>query len=47
MNSRSHCAVDITAKFIDHGDEAAWWAKVGVEPLGVANALWRETHPLT
>ena len=30
-----------------HGDEAAWWAKVGVEPLGVANALWRETHPLT
>ena len=29
------------------GDEAAWWAKVGVEPLRVANALWRETHPLT
>ena len=29
------------------GDEAAWWAKVGVEPLGVANALWRESHPLT
>jgi hypothetical protein len=29
------------------GDEAAWWAKVGVEPLGVANALWRETHPLS
>jgi hypothetical protein len=29
------------------GDEPAWWAKVGVEPLGVANALWRETHPLT
>jgi hypothetical protein len=29
------------------GDEAAWWAKIGVEPLGVANALWRETHPLT
>jgi hypothetical protein len=28
------------------GDEAAWWATVGVEPLGVANALWRETHPL-
>jgi ERF superfamily len=28
------------------GDEAAWWAKVGVEPLGVATALWRETHPL-
>ena len=29
------------------GDEAAWWAKVGVDPLGAANALWRETHPLT
>ena len=29
------------------GDEAAWWVKIGVEPLGVANALWRETHPLT
>jgi hypothetical protein len=29
-----------------YGDEAAWWAKVGVEPVGVANALWRETHPL-
>jgi hypothetical protein len=28
------------------GDEAAWWAKIGVDPLGVANALWRETHPL-
>ena len=28
------------------GDEAAWWAKVGIEPLGVANALWRESHPL-
>ena len=30
-----------------HGDEAAWWAKVGVEPLAVAIALWRETHPFT
>jgi ERF superfamily len=28
------------------GDEAAWWAKLGIDPLGVANALWRETHPL-
>ena len=28
------------------GDEAAWWAKVGVEPLVVATALWRESHPL-
>jgi hypothetical protein len=30
-----------------YGDEAAWWAKVGVEPLRAANALWRQTHPLT
>ena len=30
-----------------YGDEAAWWAKAGVEPLRAANALWRETHPLT
>jgi hypothetical protein len=29
-----------------YGDEAAWWAKVGVEPLRAANTLWRETHPL-
>jgi hypothetical protein len=29
-----------------HGDETVWWAKVGIEPLGVANSLWRETHPL-
>ena len=29
-----------------YGDEAAWWAKLGVDPLGVANALWRETHPV-
>jgi hypothetical protein len=29
------------------GDEAAWWAKLGVEPLRAANALWRETRPLT
>jgi hypothetical protein len=29
-----------------YGDEAAWWAKAGVEPLRAANALWRETHPV-
>jgi hypothetical protein len=29
------------------GDEAAWWAKLRIDPLGAANALWRETHPLT
>ena len=30
-----------------YGAEAAWWAKAGVEPLRAANALWRETQPLT
>jgi hypothetical protein len=28
------------------GDEAAWWAKVGLDPLGTARALWLESHPL-
>ena len=34
------CAVDII-ELHRCGDEAAWWGKVGVEPLRVANALWR------
>jgi hypothetical protein len=29
-----------------HGDEAAWWQKVGVDPTVVARALWLQTHPL-
>ncbi len=28
------------------GDEAAWWAKAGVDPTVSARALWLETHPL-
>ena len=28
------------------GDEASWWSKAGIEPIGVARALWIETHPL-
>jgi len=28
------------------GDEALWWSKVGIDPLGAARALWTETHPL-
>jgi ERF superfamily len=28
-----------------HGDEAAWWQKVGLDPTGAARALWLETHP--
>jgi hypothetical protein len=29
-----------------HGDEAAWWRKVGVDPTIAARALWLETHPI-
>ena len=29
-----------------HGDEAAWWTRVGIEPLAVALALWGQTHPM-
>jgi len=28
------------------GDEAAWWNKHRLDPLIVASALWRKTHPL-
>ena len=28
------------------GDEAAWWRKVGVDPIVAARTLWLETHPL-
>ena len=27
------------------GDEAGWWQKIAIEPLGAARALWLETHP--
>src|SRR5262249_16189387 len=30
-----------------HGDEAAWWQRVGLEPSEAARALWLETHPLS
>ena len=29
-----------------HGDETAWWQKLGLDPTGAARALWLETHPL-
>jgi hypothetical protein len=29
-----------------HGDETAWWQKLGLDPTGTARALWLETHPL-
>jgi hypothetical protein len=28
------------------GDEAAWWRRQGIDALGVARLLWRESHPL-
>jgi hypothetical protein len=28
------------------GDEAAWWAKAGIDPTEPARALWLQTHPL-
>jgi hypothetical protein len=30
-----------------HGDEAAWWQKLGLDPAGAARAFWLETHPLS
>jgi hypothetical protein len=29
-----------------HGDEAAWWDRLGIDVLEVARALWLESHPL-
>jgi ERF superfamily len=28
------------------GDEAAWWAKTGIDPTAAARVLWLKTHPL-
>jgi hypothetical protein len=28
-----------------HGNESAWWDKAGIDPLAVALALWRQSHP--
>ena len=27
-----------------HGKERSWWHRYGIEPLGVAAALWKKTH---
>src|ERR1700722_14790254 len=29
-----------------HGDEAAWWTKLGLDPVAAARTLWLESHPL-
>jgi len=26
------------------GDEPAWWKTKGVDPTGIAKALWQESH---
>ncbi len=28
------------------GDEASWWSKAGIDPIGAARTLWSETHPV-
>jgi hypothetical protein len=28
-----------------HGDEAAWWRKLAIDPVAAARSLWLETHP--
>ena len=28
-----------------YGDEASWWAGIGVDPLPIASDLWRRSHP--
>ena len=29
-----------------HGDEAAWWQKIGIDPFPAARARWLQTRPL-
>jgi hypothetical protein len=28
------------------GEEASWWGKAGIDPIGAARKFWVETHPL-
>jgi hypothetical protein len=28
-----------------HGDEAAWWKSINIDPLPIALRLWQEGHP--
>jgi len=28
------------------GDEASWWSKARIDPIGIARKLWMETHPV-
>jgi hypothetical protein len=29
-----------------HGDEAAWWTRLGLDPIAAARALWLKSYPL-
>jgi hypothetical protein len=29
-----------------HGNESAWWQKIGIDPFPVARAMWLQTRPL-
>jgi hypothetical protein len=29
-----------------HGDEAAWWARLRLDPIAAARSLWLQSHPL-
>jgi hypothetical protein len=29
-----------------HGDEPAWWTKLGLDPRDAARTLWLKSHPL-
>jgi len=28
------------------GDELRWWARFGIDPIAIADKLWRQTHPV-
>jgi hypothetical protein len=28
-----------------HGDEAAWWQKIKIDPLPIAHRLWQHARP--
>ena len=28
------------------GSEVSWWSRAGIDPIGMARALWTETHPV-
>lgn len=45
MSSRCPCAAATIAELHRHGDETAWWQKLGLDPTDAARALWLTTHP--